>query len=108
MHLTTCPEDHELLALASGDGATPELSSHLDDCSECRQRYRRLLAELSSLREAVGNLQLPPESAAKAEAARPTPASIGKYIVLDVLGRGGQADVYRALHAELGREVVIK
>lgn len=36
------------------------------------------------------------------------PVSIGKYRVVEALGRGGQASVYRAVHPQLGRDVVIK
>ena len=34
--------------------------------------------------------------------------SIGKYKIISLLGSGGQGDVYRALHPELNRDVVIK
>ena len=33
---------------------------------------------------------------------------LGKYKVICALGSGGQADVYRAFHSQLGRDVVIK
>jgi len=36
------------------------------------------------------------------------PAQIGKYRIVQALGRGGQATVYRAVHPTLGRDVVIK
>ncbi len=36
------------------------------------------------------------------------PKAIGKYRVIEPLDRGGQATVYRAIHDELGRDVVIK
>jgi len=37
------------------------------------------------------------------------PAQIGKYRVIQLLGAGGQATVYRAVHSEIpGRDVVIK
>ena len=38
----------------------------------------------------------------------PMPAAIGKYRVVQKLGSGGQAWVYRAVHPTLGRDVVIK
>jgi serine/threonine protein kinase len=41
--------------------------------------------------------------------AEPLPASIGKYRVVERLGQGGQAGVFRAVHPNLpGRDVVIK
>jgi serine/threonine protein kinase len=36
------------------------------------------------------------------------PTAIGKYLVVGELGRGGQAQVFRALHPTLGRDVAIK
>jgi tRNA A-37 threonylcarbamoyl transferase component Bud32 len=135
MKAMTCPEDDELLAMASGDEITSEVQNHLDVCTDCRQRLGRLQAEVSNLREALTDLKLPsennatlstglwspreipgdlglppsgPSDLAAAEPEMARPSTIGKYLVLDVLGRGGQADVYRALHPTLGKEVVIK
>jgi serine/threonine protein kinase len=111
MKTMTCLEDDELLAVATGDEITSEVQNHLDACTDCRQRLGRLQAEVSNLREALGDLKLSPSDAGEVAAAFPAPprpSAIGKYLVLDVLGRGGQADVYRALHPTLGKEVVIK
>ncbi len=38
----------------------------------------------------------------------PKPSRIGKYEVLDVLGRGGMGVVYRARDTRIGRNVAIK
>jgi serine/threonine-protein kinase len=43
-----------------------------------------------------------------ADAGQARPQMVGKYLVLEELGRGGQAVVYRALNPELKHEVVIK
>lgn len=45
---------------------------------------------------------------AKASPSEALPTWIGKYKVLACLGSGGQADVYRAVHPDLGLEVAIK
>jgi hypothetical protein len=37
-----------------------------------------------------------------------TPRAFGKYVVVEVIGRGGMADVYRARHPTLARDVAIK
>ena len=37
-----------------------------------------------------------------------TPRAFGKYVVIEVIGRGGMADVYRARHPSLARDVAIK
>ncbi|MDY0170415.1 MAG: bifunctional serine/threonine-protein kinase/formylglycine-generating enzyme family protein [Thermoguttaceae bacterium] len=42
------------------------------------------------------------------DACESMPESIGRYRVIGKLGSGGQADVYRAVHPALEREVVIK
>jgi tRNA A-37 threonylcarbamoyl transferase component Bud32 len=36
------------------------------------------------------------------------PRNLGKYLLLNTLSTGGQADVYRAVHPTLGRELVLK
>ena len=36
------------------------------------------------------------------------PAAIGRYLVVEFLGRGGQAEAFLGVHPVLGREVVIK
>ena len=37
-----------------------------------------------------------------------TPTAFGKYVVVEVIGRGGMANVYRARHPALDRDVAIK
>lgn len=48
-----------------------------------------------------------PDSREQAERAV-VPATVGKYVVIAELDRGGQACVYRGVHPMLGKEVVIK
>ena len=42
------------------------------------------------------------------EAAAERPARIGRYLVAEQLGEGGQGTVYRVLHPELGKDFVLK
>ncbi len=40
--------------------------------------------------------------------AEPIPERIGKYVVVGRIGVGGQAEIFRAVHPALGKEVVLK
>ncbi|MBM4094165.1 MAG: serine/threonine protein kinase, partial [Planctomycetes bacterium] len=48
------------------------------------------------------------QSAAPGATYEPTPDRIGKYVVISRVGAGGQADVFRAVHPALKREVILK
>ncbi len=48
--ILTCPDEHELLAVATGEPAVEEIERHLDACPTCRARVERLRAELAALR----------------------------------------------------------
>ena len=48
-----------------------------------------------------------PHAAATAMSSR-RPEAIGKYRVIELIDDGGQAEVYRAVHPELGKELAIK
>ncbi len=53
----------------------------------------------STLTGSSGDAVEPPE---------PIPERIGKYVVVARIGVGGQAEIYRAVHPVLGKEVVLK
>ena len=53
-------------------------------------------------------LTLAPEPAAAAGVHPVAPAAIGQYLVVGELDRGGQAVVYRVVHAGLGRDLALK
>lgn len=50
---------------------------------------------------------LPPKTGLETPSGNRT-ASIGRYLVVESLGSGGQADVFLGIHPTLGRQVVIK
>jgi serine/threonine protein kinase len=57
----------------------------------------------------TGSFAEAPSTPASVEPPAPHPVAIGKYRVVEWLGRGGQAEVFRAVHPHLpGRDVVIK
>lgn len=117
-----CPDDSELLAILFNE--TADTRTHVEDCPPCRQRLARLRSEVVGLRRAA-------EEAASREGAetpqatkdsratvmRPNappvpreqvPSRIGKYLVVGLLGEGGQASVYRAVNPNLNKELVLK
>jgi serine/threonine protein kinase len=104
-----CPDEVELLALVNGDAPSEEHSRHVRDCTACRRRIAQLETDLDELRHA--SMSLDPnegEPVAVAEPAVQTPEQIGRYRVLSVLDRGGQAWVFRVMHPTIHKEMVLK
>jgi tRNA A-37 threonylcarbamoyl transferase component Bud32 len=113
----SCPDEADLLPLASGEPADPRIKSHVEVCAICAERVQALKGELENLKNVFGQLpadwtsQSPFHSTVVDPATKPAiklPARIGRYIVLQVLGEGGQATVFRGVHPLLSREVVVK
>src|SRR5271170_8088038 len=48
--ILTCPDEHELLMVATGEPAVVAIDKHLEGCPECRERVERLRAEVAALR----------------------------------------------------------
>jgi tetratricopeptide (TPR) repeat protein len=73
-----------------------EVKLHLDECEDCRE----LLAAMakSTISDAPGNPAAPLDRG----------RSVGRYIVLDVLGAGGMGIVYSAYDPELDRKIALK
>ncbi len=100
-----CPEDIRLWPIVLEGSVDHELQPHLDRCAVCQARIKSLRDVVHAVRE-IGwesftePCPTPPVS--------PLPESIGEYPILDRLGSGGQAEVYRAWHPRLKTDVVIK
>ncbi len=53
--ILTCPDEHELLPVATGEPAGDAVEQHLDACPTCRERVEQLRAELTALRLDLGD-----------------------------------------------------
>jgi serine/threonine protein kinase len=112
-----CPDETALLSHVLEKTPSREIQTHLEACPRCRTRSAQLQAQVQELRVAVGVTQRGDDGAAltvdwnRAAAGVSSaefPASIGKYRILGVLAKGGQAIVYRAVDSSLQRDLVIK
>jgi tRNA A-37 threonylcarbamoyl transferase component Bud32 len=69
-------------------------------------RYRPQLERLFLLDRAL--LSEPPEEESTLHDPGICPPTVGRYRIISLLGEGGQALVYRAVHPTLGKDVVLK
>src|SRR5262245_4857562 len=113
-----CPEQERLLALALGtlpEPDLPALAEHVDHCPACEERLRALEGVsdplLSQLRQSASSTEdLPPALAARLRQGSRLRAGerIGRFDLLDELGAGSFAQVYRAWDRDLERLVALK
>ena len=81
-----CPAENTWLRYLAGQ-PDDAIHAHLDGCAECRLVF----AELS-----------------RSEHTLARGAQIGRYVVIDVIGRGGMGVVYKAFDPELDRAIAVK
>jgi serine/threonine protein kinase len=131
--MTTHPDEPELLSVAAGEPKDDAIVQHVKGCELCNGRVERLRHELSILpsdldegltadpigtgsatgaegKPSVGPTELFPMVTTRdlAESPPERPVAIGKYLVIELLDRGGEADVYLVIHPNLGKEMVLK
>jgi predicted anti-sigma-YlaC factor YlaD len=73
-----CPDEHELLVVATGEPAADAIDEHLEGCPDCRQRVERLRAELAALRRDFQD-QTAPEARTKGLPHRESPGERWGY-----------------------------
>ena len=109
---TTCVEAGLIAAFVRGEVSEEErarVEAHADGCPDCLQ----LIAVLArSARAAAGASAAGPAGQGSELEAGPVRLergdSVGRYLVIDELGRGGMGVVYAAFDPELNRKVAIK
>jgi WD40 repeat protein len=128
----TCPDQERLQALLHGLHDDPELTAHLDRCTDCQRELERLaqytllpaprsapepIVEETALHRIMDELKDNPADVSDDDFSldflTPSnrPGSIGRfgtYEVEQVIGRGGMGLVLRALDPDLNRIVAIK
>jgi serine/threonine protein kinase len=95
--VTPCPDENQIIQYLQGltPAAPVPLGDHLDRCDACHELVARLAA-----------CTVTPEPAE--EPPLPTGTQLGRYVVLDLIGRGGMGMVYCAYDPELDRKVALK
>ncbi len=98
---TACPDEATVQALLERRLAADEaarVQTHLDGCSTCR---RWLAAAAHAVLE-------PDPDRQSDDGLRSRGAEFGRYVVLDVIGRGGMGTVFSAWDPELDRRIALK
>ncbi|MBS2028666.1 MAG: serine/threonine protein kinase [Deltaproteobacteria bacterium] len=101
------PRPEELKALAEGTqgpNTNAEAREHVSSCVSCAAEVMRLAANAEGQSATGIHGKADHEGAVVLDRG----ASIGRYIVLDVLGKGAMGVVYAAYDPELDRKVAIK
>jgi tetratricopeptide (TPR) repeat protein len=100
-----CIDEHLLLAFLAGNLVAPARASveeHLARCSACADLATWAAAEIAHPSRAPGG-----EGHAFVGAMVPG-ARVGRYRILEPVGRGGMGDVYAAYHPDLDRRIALK
>ena len=97
--MATCPTDEEIADLVEGvldEVARRSVTEHLGDCDACRV----LVAAAQS--------SAPDTPASDADSNIAAGTRLGRFVVLELVGKGGMGAVYAAYDPELDRKVALK
>lgn len=110
-----CPDENALVAFATGQLDAPAHNSvlaHIDRCPDCAAMVADAAVAMGEPGDTEPTHQVSPGPLpTEVPAPRgplPRGTSLGRYVVLDLLGTGGLGQVYTAYDPELDRRVAVK
>ena len=107
----TCPDENLLVAFADGQldaAAHSAVAVHLDACSDCASLVADAAMAVGEPTNSPTKHVTPAEDRPKERGPLPRGTALGRYVLLDLIGRGGLGQVYTAYDPELDRKVAIK
>ena len=99
--MNECPSEADILDLIfteSEGGSDEKLSSHINECSECKPKYENLKNLDSDFQNLNENKSEPVPEVKK----------LGQFEIIEEIGIGGMGQVYKAYDSTLDRFVAIK
>ena len=107
----TCPDENLLVAFADGrldPGAHARVAEHLDACPDCASLVADAALAVGEPSNEATKHVTPAAERGKERGPLPRGTVLGRYVLLDLIGRGGLGQVYTAYDPELDRKVAIK
>jgi hypothetical protein len=106
-----CPGEDTVAAFAEGRLAAPaiaEIDAHVATCGACQDLFAVALATGTHGRSQTAGVRARAAALGAAAGELPRGASIGRYTILALVGRGGMGRVYAAYDPELDRKIALK
>ena len=111
----SCPDETALVFFLEGrlgGAAVAEVDAHLATCAACRELVAAsaaaVLAPASQVAQLVAGGATAVPAPTPAPAVLPRGATVGRYVILGLVGQGGMGDVYAAYDPELDRRIALK